>query len=50
MRKRDRLAKMKGRRAEYKKLRNEIVAKLRNAERDYFRKKVTDSIGNIKKH
>ena len=44
----DRLAKMKERQAEYKKLRNEIVAKLRKLEKDYFRKKIMDSIGNIK--
>ena len=36
MRKRDRLAKMKERQAEYKKLRNEIVAKLRKLEKDYL--------------
>ena len=35
MRKRDRLAKMKHRRDEYKRLRNTIVAKVRKAESDY---------------
>ena len=36
MRKRDRLAKIKDRRADYKKIRNEIVAKSRKARKEYI--------------
>ena len=50
MRRRDRLAKKKDRRADYKKLRNEIVAKSRKAKKDYLDRQIRDSVGNIKKH
>ena len=50
MRKRDRLAKNKEKRTEYKKLRNEIVAKVRKAEREYVKKQIDENIGDIKKH
>ena len=50
MRKRDRLAKIKDRRADYKKLRNEIVAKSRKARKEYINKLVIESMGDIKKH
>ena len=50
MRRRDRLAKQKHRRNDYKKLRNEIVSKIRKAERDHIRQQIEDSYGNIKKH
>ena len=50
MRKRDRLSKIKERRAEYKKIRNEIVTKSRKARRDYLTNQVNDHIGDTKKH
>ena len=50
IRRRDRLAKQKNRRDDYKKLRNEIVSKTRKAEREHVRKQIEDSYGNIKKH
>ena len=50
IRKRDRLCKIKGRRDEYKKLRNEIVSKIRKAQRSHFEKQIQDNIGDIKKH
>ena len=50
IRRRDRLAKNKRRRTEYKKLRNDIVKKIRNAEKAYTGQKIQDSIGDIKKH
>ena len=50
IRRRDRLAKIKERRNEYKKLRNEIVTKTRKAEKEYLYKEISDSLGNIKKH
>ena len=50
MRKRDRLAKIKERRADYKKLRNEIVAKSRKARKEHTDKLIKESIGNMKKH
>ena len=50
IRKRDRLAKIKERRNEYKTLRNEIVGKCRKAEKDYLKDKVQESIGDIKRH
>ena len=50
IRRRDRLVKLKNRRAEYKKLRNEIVSKIREAERSYLSKRVQESVGDIKKH
>ena len=48
MKKRDRLLKISARRADYKKLRNEIVHDCRKAEREYFKKKITDSWNNIR--
>ena len=50
MRKRDRLAKIKERRADYKKLRNEIVTKTRKARKEHTGKLIKESIGNMKKH
>ena len=50
MRRRDRLSKNKERRADYKKLRNEIVTRVRKAEREYIKKQIDESIGDIKKH
>ena len=50
IRRRDRLAKLPGRRADYKKLRNSIVSKIRKLERSYLKKQVEDSMGDIKKH
>ena len=50
IRKRDRLSRVKERKCEYKKLRNEIVSKIRKAQRAYIQKQVHDSIGDIKKH
>ena len=48
MKKRDRLLKISGRRADYKKLRNEIVHDCRKAEREYFKKRITESWNNIR--
>ena len=48
MRRRDRLSKITGRRADYKIIRNEIVNDCRKAERDFFKKKVADSWNNIR--
>ena len=50
MRKRDRLAKIKDRRTEYKAIRNSIVAKVRRAEREHIQKQVEESVGDMKKH
>ena len=50
IRRRDRLAKNKRRRAEYKKLRNDIVKKIRHAEKAHIGQKIQDSMGDIKKH
>ena len=50
MRRRDRLAKIKERRADYKKLRNEIVSKTRKLRKEYIDKRLKESIGNIKMH
>jgi hypothetical protein len=50
IRRRDRLAKQKNRRGEYKRLRNEIVTKTRKAQRDYLQQEIKDNLGNIKKH
>ena len=50
IRRRDRLAKIKNRRSDYKKLRNEVVSKIRKAERTYLSRQVQDSVGNIKRH
>ena len=50
IRQRDRLVKQRNRRSDYKKLRNEIVSKIRKAERSYIKKQVEESVGDIKKH
>ena len=50
IRRRDRLARLKDRRDEYKKLRNEIVKKIRKAEKEYLNAQVENSMGDIKKH
>ena len=50
IRRRDRLSKIKERRNDYKKVRNEIITKIRRAERSYIQKQVQESIGDIKKH
>ena len=50
IRKRDRLAKIKGRRQDYKRLRNSIVSRCRKAEREYLAKQVQESVGDIKRH
>ena len=50
MRKRDRLAKDKDRREEYKSLRNDIVKRVRNAEKDHLQKQIEESMGDIKQH
>ena len=50
MRKRDRLVKIKNRRPEYQRLRNEIVAKCRKAQKQYIEKQIRDSMGDIKRH
>ena len=49
MKKRDRLAKRKDRREEYKKLRNDLVKRVRKAEKDYITTKISDSWNNKKK-
>ena len=50
MKKRDRLAKMRGRRADYKQIRNEIVSDCRKAERDYYKRKISESWNDIREH
>ena len=50
IRRRDRLARLKNRREEYRKIRNEIVGKIRKAEKEYLRAQVDNSVGDIKKH
>ena len=50
MRRRDRLAKIKDRRPDCKKLRNEIVAKSRKAQKEHVDKQIRESMGDIKKH
>ena len=50
IRRRDRLAKKKDRREDYRKLRNEIVSKIRRAEKEYLKAQIESSIGNAKKH
>ena len=50
LRRRDRLARNKNRRADYKKLRNEIVKKIRKAEKAHVGLRIQNSIGDIKKH
>ena len=50
IRRRDRLARNKDRREDYRQLRNAIVKKTRKAQRDYLKTQIDGSIGNIKKH
>ena len=50
IKRRDRLARLKHRRSDYKQLRNEIVSKIRKAHKTYLKQQVKDSIGDIKKH
>ena len=45
-----RLAKIKDRRADYKSVRNDIVAKTRQAEKAYLKQQVQESVGNMKNH
>ena len=48
IRRRDRLVKAKDRREDYRRLRNDIVKKIRTAEKEYLRSQVESSIGDIK--
>ena len=50
IRRRDRLARRRDKREEYKKLRNEIVGKIRKAEKTYLNSKIEENMGNIKQH
>ena len=50
MRRRDRLAKKKDRRAEYQELRNDIVKRVRKAERDHLTNKINKNWNDIKEH
>ena len=50
IRRRDRLARRKDRREEYRKLRNDIVGNIRKAEKAYLNSLVEKSMGNIKQH
>ena len=50
IRRRDRLARKKDRWEEEKKQRNEIVKKIRKAEKDYLKAQIENSVGNIKRH
>ena len=50
IRRRDRLAKQPSRRDDYKKLRNDIVSRLRKAEKEYINQQVIDSSGNVRRH
>ena len=50
IRRRDRLVKAKDRREDYKKLRNDLVKRIRKAEREYLNSQVENSVGDIKKH
>ena len=50
IRRRDRLSKLKDRRDEYKKIRNEVVSKTRKAQRDFLQREIRENLGNIKKH
>ena len=50
IRKRDRLAKQRTRRDEYRQLRNDIVSSCRKAERSYIDKKIQENMNNIKEH
>jgi len=48
MKKRDRLFKKRDKKEEYKRLRNEIVKKVRNAEREFTANRINESWNNIK--
>ena len=50
MKKRDRLAKVKDKRQEYKKTRNEIVSKARKARKQHLHDQIKRSMGDTKKH
>ena len=50
MRKRDRLAKIKNRREDYQRLRNEIVKDCRTAERSHINQKIQKNINDTKEH
>ena len=50
IRRRDRLSKTKNKRDEYKRLRNDIVNKIRKAQKAHLNAQVECSVGNIKKH
>ena len=50
IRRRDRLAKLKNRRADYKNIRNEIVKDCRKAEKNYLDRKIQENISNTKEH
>ena len=50
MRRRDRLARNKNRRADYIKLRNEIVKNKRKAKKAHLAQRIQNSMGDIKKH
>ena len=50
IRRRDRLSQLKNRREDYKKLRNEIVGKIRKAEKAYLQTKIEENMGDIKQH
>ena len=50
IKRRDRLARLKNRRSDYRQLRNEIVSKIRKAHKNYLKQQVQDNIGDIKKH
>ena len=50
MKKRDRLAKVKEKHPEYKKIRNEIVSKSRKARREHLNNQIENNIGDTKKH
>ena len=50
MKKRDRLAKIKDRRQEYKQIRNDIVSKTRKARKQHLADQIRQCIGDTKKH
>ena len=50
IRRRDRLVRLKHRREDYRRLRNDIVKKIRRAQKGYLIKQIEGRIGSIKKH
>ena len=50
IRRRDRLAKLRTRRDEYRQIRNEIVSDCRKAERSYINRKIQENVNNTKEH